>query len=182
MTAIAVINTNMSQLFRITPLEKKNIEFYVDVYESLPNGDIRGFIVSEWYRWGQGFRELDNPVLDHGNGVNSIYCSTNIGWGCELDDLCSVYVEFQGEFTDDEKEEIEKRCRGDLEDEDGRWGTAWLFDGDHNWQVEDDGVLIYGPVKIDLVDEDAYNEVIKEDIGMEKYQPTAWPFADKKDE
>jgi hypothetical protein len=96
--------------------------------------------------------------------------------------LCSVYVEFQGEFTDDEKEEIEKRCRGDLEDEDGRWGTAWLFDGDHNWQVEDDGVLIYGPVKIDLVDEDAYNEVIKEDIGMEKYQPTAWPFADKKDE
>jgi hypothetical protein len=33
----------------------------------------------------------------------------------------------------------------------GRCGTAWLFDGDHNWEIEDDHVAILGPVKIDLL-------------------------------
>jgi hypothetical protein len=69
-------------------------------------------------------------------------------------------------FTDEEKAEIEALCRGEKEDEDGRWGTAWIYDGEHNWEVEDNHVAILGPVKIDLVDADGYgdNAVLEENV------------------
>ena len=152
----------MANLFRITPLQKKNVEFFIDVYERMPDGTIRGFDVTEVYRWGQGFRETYNYVSEY--EADRVYCDPNIGWGCELDDLCGVYVNFTDGYTDEEKEHIEAMCRGDKEDEDGRWGTAWIFDGDHNLEIEDNTVYILGPVKIDLVDEDEYNKVIQEDM------------------
>ena len=51
-----------------------------------------------------------------------------------------------------------------------RWGTAWLYDGDHNWEIEDDHVRITGPVKIDLVDSDGYGDsaIIKENVQPEE--------------
>jgi hypothetical protein len=54
-----------------------------------------------------------------------------------------------------------------------------LYDGDHNWEIEDDHVAILGPVKIELVDEESYNEVIRE---VQPYKPdeskpsNGWPF------
>lgn len=166
----------MANLFRITPLEKKNIEFFVDVYEELSDGTVRGFDVTEVYRWGQGFREEDDEV--YSSETDRVRCDPQVGWGCELDDLISVYVNFQGEFADEEKAEIEAILRGEKEDKDGCWGTTWLFDGDHSWQVEDNCVYILGPVKIDLVNEDAYNEVIKENIQPKVIDPkTSWPFS-----
>lgn len=168
----------MAQLYRITPLEKKSVEYFVDVYEKKPDGSIRGFMVTETWRWGQAFRELDDPVYD--TEVNKVHCRPEIGWGCELDDLCSVWVEFDDDFTEEEKAKIEAILRWEDEDEDGRCGTAWLYDGDHNWQIEDDHVAILGPVKIDLVDEDAYNEVIEENVEPTKLEPsTGWPFPTK---
>jgi hypothetical protein len=90
-----------------------------------------------------------------------------------------VYVNFSDGFTDEEKEEIEAILRWEQEDEDGRCGTAWLYDGDHNWEIEDDHVAILGPVKIELVDEESYNEVIKEvqPYKLDNSKPsTDWPF------
>ena len=166
----------MARVYRITPLEKKNVEYFIDVYQTLADGTIRGFDVTEVYRWGQGFREEDDEV--YSSEADRVRCDTRIGWGCELDDLISVYVNFQGDFTDAEKAEIESRMRGDLEDDEGRWSSAWLFDGEHDWQIEDDCVYILGPVKIDLVDEEAYNEVIEENIQPKVIDPkTSWPFS-----
>lgn len=158
----------MAKLFRITPLEKKNVEYFTDVFQRMPDGSIRGFDVTEIYRWGQGFREMDDEVWDFEvkNGVN---CDPACGWGCELDDLCGVYIEFSDGFTDEEKAEIEAMCRGEKEDEEGRWGTAWLFDGDHDWEIEENHVRILGPVQIDIVDSEQYNSVLEENI--KPYEP-----------
>jgi hypothetical protein len=131
----------MAKLYRITPLEKKSVEYFVDVFERMPDGTIRGFDVTETWRWGQGFRDLDEPVYD--TETDRVYCQPGLGWGCELDDLCSVYVNFSDGFTEEEKEQIESLLRWETEDDDGRCGTAWLYDGDHNWEIEDDHVSIY---------------------------------------
>jgi hypothetical protein len=169
----------MTQLYRIAPQEKKSIEYFVDVFEHMPDGTIRGFEVTELYRWGQGFREMDDEVWTFETETsNGVHCRPEVGWGCELDDLISVHVEFSDGFTDEEKAEIEARCRGELEDDEGRWGTAWIYDGDHNWEIEDDHVRILAPVKIDIVDADSYNTVIEEDI--KPYSPppktdNEWP-------
>jgi hypothetical protein len=166
----------VANLYRITPLEKKNVEYFIDVYEELADGTIRGFDVTEVYRWGQGFRDEDNEV--YSTEVDRVHCDPGVGWGCELDDLCAVYVNFTDGFTDEEKAEIEARCRGELEDEDGRWGTSWIYDGEHNWQIEDNCVYILGPVKIDLVNEDMYNEVVEENVQPKVIDPkTSWPFS-----
>lgn len=173
----------MANLYRITPLEKKNIEYFVDVYERMPDGTIRGFEVTEVWRWGVGFRELDEPVMFYEvdpESSHGVHCRPDIGWGCELEDLISVYVNFSDEYTLEERTRIEAILRGEQEDEDGRWGTAWVYDGDHNFEIEENYVRILGPVKIDLVDEDGYGDsaIVEEDIQPEKIDPTtSWPFS-----
>jgi hypothetical protein len=82
-----------------------------------------------------------------------------------------VYVNFSDGFTEVEKEEIEARCRGELEDDDGRWGTAWIYDGDHAWEIEDDHVRITGPVRIDLVDAAGYGESAIIEANVEPHDP-----------
>ena len=159
------MNDTVSQrLYRITPLQKKSVEYFVDVFEKLPDGSVRGFDVTEVWRWGYGFRELDEPVWKY--EADCVNCRPDVGWGCELEDLCAVHVNFGEGFTDSEKQEIEAILCGEKEDDDGRWGTAWLYDGDHNWEIEDDHVRIIGPVKIDLVDESGYGDdaVIEENV------------------
>jgi hypothetical protein len=157
-------DTADQRLYRITPLQKKSVEYFVDVFERLPDGTVRGFDVTEVWRWGYGFRELDEPVWKY--EADSVNCRPEVGWGCELDDLCAVYVNFSEGFTDKEKEKIEAILCGEKEDDDGRWGTTWLYDGDHNWEIEDDHVRILGPVKIDLVDANGYGDdaVIEENV------------------
>jgi hypothetical protein len=107
-----------------------------------------------------------------------VHCRPETGWGCELDDLCAVYVNFSDGFTDEEKEKIESILRWETEDEDGRCGTGWLYDGDHNWEIEDDHVAILGPVKIELVDEDVYGNEGQEvePTKLESAQGGVWPF------
>lgn len=154
----------MTQLYRITPLEKKSIEFQIETYQLDQDGNyLRGFTATFLYRWGQGFREMDNEVwkFEVEQGVN---CSPGLGWGSELDDLISVWIEFDGDFTEEEQEEITALCEGEQEDEEGRWGEAWIFDGDHEWQIEMDEIVIYKPIKIDIVDTEQYNVVIEENI------------------
>lgn len=154
----------MANLYRITPLEKKSVTYFIDVYERREDGGIRGFEAHFYYRRGQGFREEDNQPWDYEvkQGVN---CDPQLGWGCELDDLCGVDVRFDDNFTPEEQAEIRALCTGDAEDDEGRFGEGWIYDGDHNWEIEEDCVYIYGPLRIDLVDEDS-GEVIQEDVGV----------------
>jgi hypothetical protein len=60
--------------------------------------------------------------------------------------------------------------RWEQEDEDGRCGTAWIYDGEHAWEIEDEHVRITGPVRIDLVDANGYGDaaVIEQDVKPEE--------------
>lgn len=171
----------MGNLYRVKPLEKKSVELFYDVYSRDENDNIRGFTITETYRWGFGFRELDDAVdeWDIEHGVN---CDPTIGWGTDADDLCACWFDFDDSFSEEEKAEIEAAW------EEG--GAGWLYDGEHNWQVEEDSVKIYGPVQVDLVDEDSYGEdgIIEANIPIVKRQVVelrpnaAWPFPSKKEE
>ena len=169
----------MAILYRIKPADKKSVEAFYDVYKKMPDGTIRGWSVTELYRWGQGFVEAEDELPYSDDKHHAV--DPQIGWGCELDDLCAVDFEFDDSFTDEEKAEIEELwANGDPNDEYERSGVAWLYDGDHNWQVDYDSVTIYGPYKVDKIDEDVYNETIEE-VELKPRPPfvatTAWPFS-----
>ena len=160
----------MNILYRIKPADKKSVEAYYDVYSKDEQGNIRGWSVTELYRWGQGFVESEDELPFKNDRYHSV--DPTIGWGCELEDLCAVDFEFDDSFTDEEKTEIEQLW------EDG--GAGWLYDGDHNWEVEEDTITILGPFVVDKIDEDVYNVSI-ETIELKPRPPfvatTAWPFS-----
>ena len=160
----------MAILYRIKPSDKKSVEAFYDVYSKDEQGNIRGWSVTELYRWGQGFVEDESELPFSDDRYHSV--DPTIGWGCELEDLCAVDFEFDDSFTEEEKEEIEELWA------DG--GAGWLYDGDHNWEVEEDTITILGPFVVDKIDEDVYNESI-ETIELKPRPPfvatTAWPFS-----
>jgi hypothetical protein len=160
----------MAILYRIKPSDKKSVEAYYDVFSKDEQGNIRGWSVTELYRWGQGFVEDESELPFSDDRYHSV--DPTIGWGCELEDLCAVDFEFDDSFTEEEKEEIEQLW------EDG--GAGWLYDGEHKWEVEEDTITILGPFVVDKIDEDVYNESI-ETIELKQRPPfvatTAWPFS-----
>ena len=169
----------MSQIYLIKPVDKKSVEYFMDVYRDNPDGTMSGWTVTETYRWGQGFRELDDPVWDHEK--DRVRCNPGLGWGTELDDCCARFFEWTDDITVEEQDEIKRMF--DEGDDDGRCGSGWVFEGAHDWQVEEDCVYIIGPVNIDLVDESTYN-TIEENIppyeddkpGGSNIRLTEWPF------
>lgn len=171
----------MAILYRIKPTDKKSVEAFYDVYSKDEQGNIRGWSVTELYRWGQGFVEDIDELPYSDDSEHNV--DPTIGWGCELEDLCAVYFEFDESFSDEEKAEVEKLWyEGDPNDEYGRSGAAWLYDGEHDWEVEDDSITILGPFVVDKIDEDVYNESI-ETVELKQRPPfvatTGWPFGDK---
>ena len=160
----------MTILYRIKPADKKSVEAFYDVYSKDEQGNVRGWSVTELYRWGQGFVEDESELPFSDDRYHCV--DPTIGWGCELEDLCAVDFEYDDSFTEEEKEEIEQLWA------DG--GAGWLYDGDHNWEVEEDTITILGPFVVDKIDEDVYNESI-ETIELKPRPPfvatTAWPFS-----
>jgi hypothetical protein len=160
----------MAILYRIKPADKKSVEAYYDVYSKDEQGNIRGWNVTELYRWGQGFVENEDELPFKNDRYHCV--DPTIGWGSELEDLCAVDFEFDESFTEEEKIEIEQLW------EDG--GAGWLYDGDHNWEVEEDTITILGPFVVDKIDEDVYNESI-ETVELKPRPPfvatSAWPFS-----
>jgi hypothetical protein len=160
----------MKILYRIKPADKKSVEAFYDVYSKDEQGNVRGWSVTELYRWGQGFVEDESELPFSDDRYHCV--DPTIGWGCELEDLCAVDFEFDDSFTEEEKEEIEQLWA------DG--GAGWLYDGEHNWEVEEDTITILGPFVVDKIDEDVYNESI-ETIELKPRPPfvatTAWPFS-----
>lgn len=157
-------------LYRIKPVDKKSIEAFYDVYKELPDGSTKGFSITELYRWGQGFVESEEELPN----IESKYCTVDpsLGDGCELDDLISVDFEFDDDFTDEEKQEIEDSWY------DG--GLGWLVDGEHDWLIDYESITIYGPYKVDKITYSDYNIVSEEQIELKPRPPLdpnkAWPF------
>ncbi len=143
------------KVYRITPLEKKNVEIYYDIFSETDDGTIRSWSITELYRWGIGFRNEDDPVSEYERNGSDITCDPTVGSGAELDDLIWANFEFGDDFSDDEKQALENEWY------DG--GAGWLYDGEHDWQVDYSSLTIHGPVKIDLVD-DVTGEVYEEDV------------------
>jgi hypothetical protein len=160
----------MAILYRIKPADKKSVEAFYDVFSKDEQGNVRSWSVTELYRWGQGFVEDESELPFSDDRYHCV--DPTIGWGSELEDLCAVDFEFDDSFTEEEKEEIEQLWA------DG--GAGWLYDGDHNWEVEEDTITILGPFVVDKIDEDVYNESI-ETVELKPRPPfvatTAWPFS-----
>ena len=167
----------MSNVYCIKPLHKKSVYWRVEMYRENPDGTTSWFNMEELFRWGQGFveEEIDLPYKD----TNLAYCKTNIGWGTEFDDSINVDWEFSDDITEEEQERI-KSCYfdGDEDDEYERGGAAWLHEGNHDWQFEDEYVMIAAPFEIDYTDD--YGTIIKENIELKERPPlnpnAAWPF------
>lgn len=154
-------------MYRIRPVDKKSIEIFYDVYKLLEDGSVVGWSVTELYRWGQGFAETEEE-LPYSDGKFFI-CSPNVGDGPDLDDCISIDFQFDDEITQEEREEIERLyCEGD---EYGRSNAAWLFDGDHEWQIEDESVTIYGPFQVDKLTIVDYTVVSIEPVELKPRPP-----------
>lgn len=162
-------------LYRIKPVDKKSLELFYDVFRK--EGDkVIDWSVTELYRWGQGFveDEDDLPFSDD----SYIHVNPNIGDGCELEDSCSIDFQYGDNVSQEEREEIERLyCEGD---EDGRAYAAWLFDGDHDWELEDEHLLIYGPFEVDKLTYSDYTLISEERIELKPrpkhVKSDAWPF------
>lgn len=160
----------MPNVYRVLPLEKKSISWEIEMYRTNADGSISWFNISDHYRWGQGFIEEDMDCNLPYKGDDTVYCKNDCGWGAELDDQHSCWFEYSDDISNEEKEAIETAYH--------EGGAGWLFDGDHEWQVEDDYIIITKPYQIDLCNEDG--SVIEENIKL-KTRPdpsTAWPFSE----
>ena len=160
----------MANVYCIKPLEKKSIVWHVEMFRKNPDGSISWFNIDETYRWGQGFIEEDLDCNLPWDGDKVAYARADCGWGCEFEDTISCWFEYSDDMTEEEKEAIESAYH--------EGGAGWLFDGEHDWQVEDDYIMIIGPYRVDFCDEDG--TVIEENIKL-KTRPdpsTAWPFSE----
>ena len=161
----------MSNLYQVVPLEKKSVIYNAEMYRKNDDDSISWFTVSTTYRFGQGFIDVVDglPYKDE----NEVRCSLGMGWGSEFDDVISCDFEFSDDLTEDEQEEIQ--------DSYYRGFQGWIYDGDHNWEIETDEILILAPYQVNLVDESS-QKVIEENVALDdapKYDPDAnleWVF------
>jgi hypothetical protein len=141
--------------YRITPLEKKSIEVFFELYRQHPEtGEVQWCNIQETYRWGRAFIAEDMDCNLPSKGSTTAYGKMEDGEyeGCEFDDSISVNFEFSDDITETEQDAIKEEYYNS--------GAGWIYDGDHEWEIEDDYVAVYGPYKVELCDENG--EVIKE--------------------
>ena len=158
----------MSQVYRIKPLEKKSISMVFEMFRENADGSVSWFNIEDHYRWGQGFIEADMDCNLPYEGDDTVYCKNDCGFGAELDDQVACFFEFSDDLSEEEQQAIK--------DAYNEGGLGWLYDGEHDWQFEDDSIVIAAPYKIDLCEDDG--TVIEENIKL-KTRPdpkTSWPF------
>ncbi|CAB4130037.1 hypothetical protein UFOVP116_238 [uncultured Caudovirales phage] len=153
----------MTALYRITPLEKKSVEYQITATQLIDDEVSRGFTASFHYRWGVGFRAADEkPTVREVE--NEIECDPLVGFGADLDDVCMVDVTFFNDgagFAEEEMTTIRELCNSNQYDEEGRSGEHWLNEGSHEFQTGFETLIIYGPMKVDVVDEET-GEILEE--------------------
>ena len=161
----------MANVYCIKPLEKKSISWRVEMYRENEDGSISWFNMEELYRWGQGFIEEELDCNLPWKGDNSAHCRTDAGWGCEFEDSISIDWEFSDDIPELEQQEIKESYY--------EGGAAWLFDGEHDWQTEDDYVIVLAPFSVDYASDNG--DIIKENVELRERPPlnpnAAWPFS-----
>jgi len=161
----------MANVYCIKPLEKKSISWRVEMYRENADGSISWFNMEELYRWGQGFIEEELDCNLPWKGDNSAHCRTDAGWGCEFEDSISIDWEFSDDIPELEQQEIKESYY--------EGGAAWLFDGEHDWQTEDDYVIVLAPFSVDFASDNG--DIIKENVELRERPPlnpnAAWPFS-----
>jgi hypothetical protein len=155
-------------VYLIKPLEKKSVQWVVEMFRQNDNDTVSWFTMRETYRWGQGFIEEDLDCNLPWKEDDIAYARTDCGWGCEFDDSIGIEWEFSDDITETEQQEIKESYY--------EGGAAWLFDGEHEWGVEDDQVVIYAPFEISLCEEDG--TVIKKKVKLKsRPEPSnSWPY------
>jgi hypothetical protein len=178
----------MSHVYLIKPLHKKSICWHIEMFRDNADGSISWFNIDDHYRWGQGFVEEDMDCNLPLEGDLQAHAKMDCGWGAELDDQHACWFEFSDDITEEEQERI-KKCYlegdGDLEWE--RAGAAWLYEGNHEWQFEDDYLVIDAPYQVSLCEDDG--TVIEENVKLRTREELAeaakkwqesntnkWPF------
>lgn len=146
----------MSKVYRITPLEKKSIYAHYEMFRDNADGSTSWFNLDDTYRWGQGFIEEDMDCNLPYDDDDTAYCDPAAGWGAELEDGVGSWFEFSDDLTDQEKQDIEEAYSEN--------GAGWIYDGEHDWQEEDASIIVLGPFKVDLCEEDG--TVIEENIKL----------------
>ena len=161
----------MANVYCIKPLEKKSISWRVEMFRENSDGSISWFNMEELYRWGQGFIEEDLDCNLPWKGDNSAHCRTDAGWGCEFEDSISIDWEFSEDIPELEQQEIKESYY--------EGGAAWLFDGEHDWQTEDDYVIVLAPFSVDYASDNG--DIITENVELKERPPldpnAAWPFS-----
>jgi hypothetical protein len=170
----------MPNVFRIKPLHKKSVYATYELYRNNPDDTVSWFTVEELWRWGEGYIEEEMECnLPYRDSTTAICQSQAHGVGSEFDDSINVDFDFSDDLTEEEKEHIQDcYLNGDPNDEYERGGAAWIYDGDHGWEIEDEYVTIMAPFTVDLCDSDG--NIIKENIELQERSPldknAAWPF------
>jgi hypothetical protein len=161
----------MSNVYCIKPLEKKSISWRVEMFRENSDGSISWFNMEELYRWGQGFIEEDLDCNLPWKGDKLAYCKTDAGWGCEFEDSINIDWEFSDDISELEQQEIKELYY--------EGGAGWLFDGEHDWQTEDDYVIVLAPFSVDY--SDINGDIITENVELKERPPldpnAAWPFS-----
>ena len=159
----------MSNVYLIKPLHKKSICWHIEMFRENADGSISWFNVDDHYRWGQGFVEEDMDCNLPWHGDEQAHAQTDCGWGAELDDQHACWFDYSDDISEEDREAIETAYR--------EGGASWLFDGEHDWQREDDYLVIDAPYQVSLCDEDG--TVIEENVELkERPDPnTSWPFS-----
>lgn len=134
--------------YRITPKEKKSIRNIYELSRENEDGSSSWFNIIELYRSGKGFLNSDTEDNLPAEGDNVVYCDTRSGENecSDLDDTISIDFEFSDDISVHEQKLIEEAYSED--------GASWVYEGDHDWIVENDYLEIDSPYEIDLVDED----------------------------
>lgn len=159
----------MANVYLIKPIHKKSICWHIELFRDNSDGSTSWVNIEDHYRWGQGFIEADMDCNLPYEGDTQAYCKNDCGWGSELEDGVACYFEYSDDFTDEQKEAFETSYH--------EGGAGWLFDGEHDWQVEDDYLTIDAPYQISLCDEDG--TVVEENVKL-KPRPdpnTSWPWS-----
>jgi hypothetical protein len=153
---------------RVKPLEKKSVIQMIQLYDKV--GEDQRFVeVNETYRWGFGYLDGDSLEWEGNFQGAEFHCSPEVGHGADLDDLVAVDFDYGGPWTEEQKEEFEDRWyNGDPADDDGRSGMGWVHDWQTEWQIEDDSIIVMGPVQFDVVSKTEYNKVFIEDYKPNK--------------
>lgn len=146
----------MSRVYLIKPLEKKSICWRVEMYRENADGSISWININDHYRWGQGFIEEDMDCNLPLEGDAQAHAKTDCGWGSELEDQHACWFEFSDDINDEEKEAFESLYH--------EGGAGWLFDGEHDWQLEDDYLIIDAPYQVSLCEDDG--TIIEENIKL----------------